>query len=292
MTFCGIWNCLQIQIRFQIACAKMPAARHTYFKLRHTKMTTFQMLNWKGVWARLPASDSSSNTLQTQIYHLRWQTRPLTSFFGLPPICHGENELKQFRPTMHVVPTVNDRKSQKYYLLCLWSCAMLFLGHFFVCFNICEPCFMILTIYLNENFISKTSNNVLHPLFLCYAFLRASFWVFQYMWAFFFFVIFTIYPIYPEGPRLFCTAGSWPPVKTCHPKWGNHWVGEKIKARWVLVWKLCFAIPFPLSLLWLLKIMTRIPSHQFWSDPATGISYTRIGGKSWWGMGCSSERVR
>jgi len=61
---------------------------------------------------------------------------------------------------------------------------MLFLGLFFVCFNICEPCFMILAIYLNKNFISKTSNNVRHPLFLCYAFSRASFWVFRYMWAF------------------------------------------------------------------------------------------------------------
>ena len=27
--------------------------------------------------------------------------------------------------------------------------------------------------------------------------------------------------------------------------------------------------------------MTHIPSRQFWSDPATAILYTRIGGEDW-----------
>ena len=35
------------------------------------------------------------------------------------------------------------------------------------------------------------------------------------------------------------------PVKICCPKLGHCWVGEKIKARWALLWRLCFAILFP-----------------------------------------------
>ena len=35
------------------------------------------------------------------------------------------------------------------------------------------------------------------------------------------------------------------PVKICHPKLGHCRVGERIKARWALLWRLCFAILFP-----------------------------------------------
>ena len=79
-------------------------------------------LTGRGVQPPLPASDASSNALQTWIHHLRWQTRMFTSFSGLLIICHCENELKQLHPTLPVVPAVNDWKSWKYLRHLLFLC--------------------------------------------------------------------------------------------------------------------------------------------------------------------------
>ena len=140
MTLRGIWNRLQIQIHFKIACAEMPAARHTHFKLWHAKMTAFQMVNWKGGLTP-PSSfrpiftlfaDSNSSTAMTSLttYFLAWP--------GLPIIHHCENELKQFDK---ILPNPGHGSCCENMCFTLCSCAISFTGYFSVCFNICEHFF-------------------------------------------------------------------------------------------------------------------------------------------------------
>ena len=110
------------------------------FQLPGTHISSSNMPKWlasrcstgRGVWPPLPALDASSNALQTRIHQTQWQTQMFTSFSGLLIICHCENKFKQLHPTPPVVPTVNDRKSQKYLPCPLFLCYTLSRAFFYV----------------------------------------------------------------------------------------------------------------------------------------------------------------
>ena len=73
------------------------------------------------------------------------------------------------------------------------------------------------------------------------------------------------------------------PIKIWCPKWGNCRLGEKIKARWALLWKLCFAILFPT----VVTLFKNNDSH-FFSSVLVGSSHWHIVYTYWrWRLGAS-----